>query len=239
MTRIYLAYNHGRRETLTSCGLTEKVNILVALNQWEQFEKIRDQIPIDKLCLDSGAFAAMNSGFEVTYESWFEIANSKQHDEIFALDVIGDAEASFANFERSLEDELYAIPTFHISSDLDHLKRMCKDKRVEKIALGGMVRHTTATQRREWLKWCFNIAWPRKIHAFGVTDEKTLSMFPFHSCDSSTWSLGPAAFGNYRSFGGKIPARKMRDFRCEVFHYLKLQRKLEGLWSTEMKQFNE
>lgn len=222
-------------------------NLLVSyfhISEWENRQ--RQQVRIGKWVLDSGAFTAKNQGTTIDHDAFIEKAlELRQCDpllgDVFGLDVIGDARASVRNVEIAWERGLECIPTFHFGSPWPMLEHIAKT--YPKIALGGMVGRSVKL-REEFVKECFARVWPKKIHGLGMTVEATLMRYPFHSVDSSTWSLSPARYGEWRSLGGtgwRQPRARLRtkgtgspDVSGEVRWYLKFEKRLKQQWAKEM-----
>lgn len=195
--------------------------------------------------LDSGAFSAKNSGTVVTVDGYLEaIADLRQTlperlrpKEIYALDVIGDAEASLANCRNMWARGVEAIPTYHYQDgDEGILREMLAG--YEKIAIGGVAKLNHNTK----LKFCeqvFARAWPKKIHGFGCASEDMVMSLPFHSVDSTSWESGPCCYGNWRGLGGRGTLSwrgSSQNLRVEIEYYLDLEEKARWRWQKEMAQ---
>lgn len=138
--------------------------------------------------LDSGAFSALTLGKRIAlndYAAWVK------RWEPFAgrysnLDVIGDAEATYANQQRLLDKGLHPTPTFHVNEPWSWLERYL-DEGYKIIALGGMVPHSKRPNALlPWLVRCFRMARGRAVfHGFGVSGWRILKPLPWYSTDSS------------------------------------------------------
>lgn len=186
--------------------------------------------------MDSGAFSAHNSGKEIKLQDYIDCCKQLMSSdptlvEIYALDVIGNHDASIKNCEEMWRQGVPAIPTFHYGSPWEALKYLAAT--YSKIAIGGCVgkrdKDTFAGQ-------CFARVWPKKIHGFGFGAEKSIMTFPFHSVDATNWEMGPCAFGRWQAFGGNLSVRgSSQNLKAEVDWYLELERKAQERWKKEMQ----
>jgi hypothetical protein len=211
--------------------------LLVSYVYLEPFLKNRHRYHYRDWVMDSGAFSAHNSGTEVKLQDYINcckglMATDPKMTEVFSLDVIGDWKASLKNTEEMWRQGVQAIPTFHFGSPWPELKTMAKD--YPKIALGGLVGQAVRP-RDAWIGQCFARVWPKKIHGFGLSGEKTIMRFPFHSVDATNWELGPCRYGRWKSFGGALSVRGSRqNLRSEVEWYLALEQRARERWKKEM-----
>ena len=212
-----------------------KPALLVSYFYFKGFEKLKAQVSFRDWVLDSGAFSAHNSGKVIDLQAYIDFclkwqAKDTLLTEIYALDVIGDPEASLRNTEEMHRQGVNAIPTFHLGSPWEALEELSK---YPKIALGGMVRKPK-NLKRSWLEQVFARAWPRSMHAFGLASEDLLMLFPFHSCDASNWELAPSAFGQWQRYGNLRLTGGQNNLRVEVDHYLAMEKKLQHRWKREL-----
>jgi len=185
--------------------------------------------------LDCGAFSAHRSGNPVSLEAYTRFCvESRASDptlaEVFALDVIGDHMASRRNTEAMWAAGVPAIPTFHFGSPRSELVSLARD--YSKIALGGMVGRPRSAQR-DFARYCFDAVWPKHIHAFGVGHEPTLSMFPFHSADATTWENGPR-FGRWRHSPERDGWTEGERLQAEIEQYLAMEARLVARWGRTL-----
>ena len=238
MTDVYLAYGSASKETLLRHAENSPVALLVAVPFVRDFMKHRGNMNIRTWCLDSGAFSAHNSGRPITYEQWRDVAQTTDADEIFGLDVIQNATATRDNLERAWADGIAAIPTYHFGSPPEALAWCCE--RSNKIALGGAAR-MQHNRRRAWMLQCFARVWPKKIHGFACASREALAAMPFHSVDASSWTLAPAAMGQWCGFTGKqisLKSKGCRDYWVEVEEHHKRERMAKWRWRRELAQLN-
>lgn len=191
--------------------------------------------------MDSGAFSAYNSGAEIDLHEYIDICHLLRKEdptlaEIIALDVIGSGEGSLKNAIVMREAGLDVIPVFHIGEDWGILKEYCAGW--NKVGLSCRFGEPI-TQSYKFYDQCFARAWPKKFHSFGWMDEKMLMKYPFHSADSSSWEVGPCAFGNWKYFG-KLPIYgSNQNLKTQVDWYLGLEERLRGRWRKEMALLRE
>jgi len=186
-------------------------------NILESFHYVNKQKWVDdmrrenaKVFMDSGAFSAWTLGAELNIEEYCDYLKRNAdiiriEDGAFmasVLDHIGDIEVGKGTYVKQKHMEYLGVrplPCFHKGDDERWLKQYLEDG-YEYITLGGMV-GTSVEQLKTWL----NRIWERylaphgtplvKVHAFGMTSVELMEMFPWYSCDSSSW-IQSAAFGN-------------------------------------------
>lgn len=215
--------------------------LLVSYAYWSQFVAQRPRYAFRDYVLDSGAFTAKQSGGTVDLARYTEfcrdrLANDPQCAEVYALDVIGDWRASERNYEAMWKAGVPAIPAYHRGSPVGFLRYLASA--APKVALGGVALLKGSTKLK-WATDCFATIYPKPIHGFGFMAPDILDKLPFHSVDASSWEMGPAAYGNYRSM--PRPHRAPRgggvNLRAEVEWYLALERRLKQRWASELARF--
>lgn len=224
----------------------ERPALLVALGpSFDKFQAHRDELAFRDYVLDSGAFLAMQRGKPVAVDEWISnVQRIVERDpacvEVFALDVIGDAQASMRNYAAIRRAGLDAIPTYHYGEPVEILDELARE--YPKIALGGLV-GMRAKAKRELVQECFRRIWaaagPKRVHGFGLISEETLLAVPFHSVDATNWEIGPCAFGAWKSAGGQqLRIRGSRQpLRAEVEWYLALERRCRERWRREFAKW--
>lgn len=248
MTKLYYAI--GARDVMVGTlghhhAAVPPANLLVTTHSFKAFETFRQELQFGTWCLDSGAFEAHSQGKPMEYSRWAEVARSCDADEVFGLDVIGDARATRANVERAWSDGIKAIPTFHHGSPWEYLEWAARS--APKMAMGGVARMPLG-KRSDWLAACFKRAWPVRVHGFGVTSFDSMMRVPFHSVDSSTWTYAPKSFGRFRQLSqGLSPAQRRipcpvsarNDLRGEMFVAERSQRMVRSKWRREMELLDQ
>lgn len=187
--------------------------------------------------LDSGAFSAWSVGKEIDFEALCLEAEKPCWDEVVALDVIGDAEASLKNSLRMKEaKDLTVMPVFHFGDPWEILQEYkAKFDRIG-IASGH---GAPLKERLAWTDQCFSRAYPAKFHSFGWIKREVLLRFPFASADSSSWAAG-TRFGVSKMMPGLRVPKKSEvgesngDLRFEILKYLELQDECVERWKGEL-----
>lgn len=216
--------------------------LLISFAYLPPFEAAKHRYMYRDWALDSGAYTAYSRGMEVDLQEYIDkcqclLDSDPKLREVFALDVIGDWEASARNTEEMWRQGVPAIPCFHYGEPWQALLDMAG--KYPKIALGGMVGQKVEP-RDKWIAQCFARVWPKRIHGFGLAGEKTIMRFPFDSVDATNWEIGPCKFGMWRSFGrARISVRgSSQNLRAEVEWYLDLERRARERWRKEMQKLN-
>lgn len=147
--------------------------------------------------LDSGAFTVARGGGTIPVQDY--IAFCSRYAGNFrvyaALDVVGDADATWRNFLTMRHAGLDPLPTWHLDSSIPALHRVIDAS--DYFAVGGMVgmppRLRYALLRKAW-----DEIYTRKpsirVHGFGLTRTADLLAFPWYSVDSSS-ALQASVFG--------------------------------------------
>lgn len=222
-------------------GHIAEAGALISFYYLKQFLKVEPH-ETRNWVMDSGAFSAHNSGAEIKVDDYIKtcgemIKADKKLVEIFALDVIGDHEASLLNAEMMWQAGVPAIPCYHAGEPWEMLTHIAAH--YPKIAIGGVARKGEEIKIK-FAEQCFARVWPKKIHGFGMSSEAIVMGFPFHSVDSSSWELAPQAFGNWLKFK-KMEAKAKNfpdgymDLRSQVKYFLDLEGRARGKWSKEME----
>lgn len=214
--------------------------LLVSYYYLQPFLDAQPQYRYRDWVMDSGAYSAFNSGKPIELQRYIDkcielLSRDQTLTEVFALDVIGDPDASRRNTEEMWRQGVPAIPCFHVGEPWDLLIDMVK--RYPKVALGGMVPIGQA-EKIGWLAGCFRRCWPARFHGFGVAGERLLNLFPFHSVDATNWEIAPVAFGNWKRFGKMSVRGSDQDLRSQVAYYLELEEKLRVRWAPQMAQLD-
>lgn len=212
--------------------------LLVSFYYLDPWEKHRSEYCYRDWALDSGAFSAKNSGKEIDLNAYIDTAarlleTDKTLTEVFALDVIGDAEASLRNAEIMWAAGIPAIPCYHISEPESYLMEIAG--RCDKIALGG-VSDLRGPAKTRWAQQCFARVWPKRIHGFAVGSESSIMAVPWHSVDAANWELGPCAFGSWKQYGDMSIRGSRQNLRGEVKWWLDLESRAQYRWRKQMKE---
>lgn len=192
------------------------------------------------LALDSGAFTAWTKGKQVDIEKFIEacqnlMATHSRLEDIFALDVIGDWQASAHNAEVMWKRGIPVVPTFHVGEPWEALTAMMDA--YPKIAFGGLV-GLPLDRKVKWVEQAWaRVGRPFPVHILGVTDMRILEAFPFHSCDSSSWELMPRSYGRWFDYGRMYGVRGAETpMDVHVRRYQRMAQKLKFRWRNYLPQ---
>lgn len=174
------------------------------------------------LVIDSGAFTIWNreqSGKAppggITVESYAEFLTKEapQHAWALSLDVIGNAEASMAQFARlrALLPSRNIVPIYHEGDPIEHLDAYCAAS--DLVALGRIEGRRSERKSLEFYDTVFNHCPGGKFHALGNASPATLELYPFDSFDSTTWQRNAA----YSNALGWPYNRCSKDTRIQAF----------------------
>lgn len=183
--------------------------------------------------MDSGAFSAHNSGTVINLQDYIDACKRLRDSgtrltEVFALDVIGDWRASMRNTEEMWRQGVEAIPCYHWGEPEDVLLGMARD--YPKIALGGVALRVEG-KKLPWARRCFDRVWPKRVHGFAFSGERSVMALPWDSVDATNWELGPAAFGSWKTIGKGSWRGSRQNLRAEVQWYLDLERRARERWA--------
>lgn len=244
MTTIRLAHGGDLRRATTGLrqyeGREEVPSMLASFYYKDKWEEESPHFHFSEWVLDSGAFSAHAGGSAINIDEYILYCKHKKATdeklvEIFALDVIGDHEASTKNTEYMWKHGIEAIPCFHYGEPWEVLTHIANN--YPKIAIGGLARLKIGQQKlTDFIEQCFARVWPKKIHGFGITRPYLCEHFPFHTVDSTSWNFAPNAFGNWKTYG-KLPLRgtKKYNLKHEVNWYLEFERRLKSIHRNSLK----
>ena len=158
------------------------------LESYATVRKIKIPYYCDSYFLDSGAFTASKSGKPIDLQAYIQFlkANKDQLAVYAALDVIGDAEASWVNYQKMLEADLKPLPAYHEGEPEEWLHKMAET--TEYIGLGGMVGAGKVRLHR-FLDKVFSLyPDPEKVgfHGYGIMDEDLIEHYPWRSIDATS-----------------------------------------------------
>jgi hypothetical protein len=176
------------------------------------------------LMLDSGAFGAWKRGKVIDLASYIGFVQQNV-DYFFSyvnVDVIpgrlglmvrnqseieDSAKKSYDNLKIMHKAGLKPIPVFHQGERWYWLERMLAEGE-QYIGISPYLR-SNYSALIGWLDQCFTLITNEKgqplckTHGFGVTDQSILMRYPWFSCDSTSWTMGPSY--------GHIPVPIYRD----------------------------
>ena len=236
---VRLACAHGQAErngTLDNPLLLPA--LLVSYVYLKPFLKNRHRYHIRDWVLDSGAYSAFKSGAKIDLMEFNEVAAQLMAEhpdlkEVYALDVIGDWRGSLRNYEATAKAGYPWIPTYHAGEPEEALRSLAAGyPKIAISASSGIV----GPAKGRFFQQVFARVWPKKIHGFGIGQEKLIMALPWHSVDATNWELGPCKFGSWRTYGKMSVRGSRQDLRSEVEWYLKLEAKARQRWRKEMAQ---
>ena len=163
-----------------------------------------------RFLLDSGAFTAWKAGKPIALDDYCRFIESLPFKpwRYFTLDVIGDPEASFKNYETMLKRGFNPVPIFTRGEDLSMIDEYYKTSDV--LGLGGLV---GTKGNLGFVKGIMKHIGKRKVHWLGFVNQKFVNYYKPYMCDCSTWasSVIYARMNLYIKNGKWINATK-KDF---------------------------
>lgn len=162
-----------------------------------KLDTVLEECPDWTWLLDSGAYTNFTSGKDVVTLDGFAELVTRHHDRVwryFNLDVIGDHEASMAQFAELRGRGLDPIPVFQRGGTAEQLSELLDGH--ELVGIGGIAGVLTRTGDRDYLRQVMQVAGTRRdrIHLLGVGVRETISRYRPFSVDS-------ASLGNSRMYG--------------------------------------
>ncbi len=143
------------------------------------------------LMIDSGAFTAWKQERPIVlddYVAWL-LEDAPAHSLAISLDIIGDADASVANWERirseapSLASKL--MPVWHEGDPVEHLDDYVRHAPV--VGLGRVEGRRSEQKTLEFYDAAFNRCPDAAFHALGNANPEQLEHYPMASFDSTGW----------------------------------------------------
>jgi len=238
--RLAVGSMHERAHR-TGLQTTRLPALLVSYAYLQPFLKNRHRYRYRDWVMDSGAFSAANSGKVINLADYIEVCHHLMDTdptlvEIFALDVIGDPQASARNCAAMWEAGIPAIPCFHYGEPESVLLELAAT--YPKIAIGG-VAYKRGTAKLRWAEQVFARVRPKRVHGFAFASEQAILGLPFHSVDASSWEIGACGFGNWKQFGHLTVRGSNQDLRGEVDAYLNLEERARLRWATQMRELQD
>jgi len=135
--------------------------------------------------LDSGAFTAWKSGQPVKLDDYCAFLRDLPVTpwRYFALDVVGDGDATLRNYETMLERGFKPVPVFTRGERLEVLERYYATS--DLVAIGGLV--SKVNPCRPYIKYLHQHLRGRRCHLLGFSSMDWLKYLKPYSCDSSSW----------------------------------------------------
>lgn len=165
--------------------------------------------------MDSGAFSAFTKKVEIKLDDYITFLKEIKDDlDVYCcLDVIGDVDATWKNFEKMEKAGLHPLPVYHAGEDPKYLHRCLE---YDYFCLGGMAKDSSSVLRVPFLDRAFTIicgedGLPKsKVHGLGMTSFELMRRYPFFSVDSTSWVLG-AGMGSIF-----VPSFSTRDGKIQM-----------------------
>ena len=140
-----------------------------------------------RFVLDSGAFTAWKSGKPIVLDDYCRFIETLPFRpwKYFALDVIGDPEATMKNYQIMLDRGLTPIPIFTRGDDIKVIDEYYKTSDV--VGLGGLV---GTPGNKGYVKSIMRVIGNRKVHWLGFTNFNFIHHYKPYMCDSSSFAAG-------------------------------------------------
>lgn len=199
-----------------------------------------------EMFLDSGAFTAWSQNVEISLEEYAAYINKHGHlyGTVSNLDDTSKNERRSYDNQKALESMGCKVqPVFHAREDARWLVKYL-DEGYDYIFLGGLVPEST-----QWLLQWLDDLWDRylikadgtprvKVHGFGLTDQKLMFRYPWHSVDSSSWLMTGIFGGCLFRHGQRLVKVVFSDsspesYKLDGWHYRNLpapQRAMVDRW---------
>lgn len=212
------------------------LNILCAFPFLDHWWKRDFETPGIRTMLDSGAYSAWGAGEVIDFDALCKEAAKPEWDEVVALDVIGDAEASLRNALAMKKRGLNVIPVLHFGEPWTILSEYVSESERIGLASGHGAKFA---ERMRWTEQCFTRAYGTKFHSFGWVDERPLMAFPFWTADTASWHSSTrwgrlASTPNIRVPKTSELGRPVNDLRSEIAFYVELEARVKDRWSSEL-----
>lgn len=220
--------------------------LLVAYQQLAAFQRHRATMFHRDWVLDSGAFSALYTDDRVVLEEYVEsiqkeMAGPNPPATVFALDVIGDPDATFKNAVRMRKLLGFeAVPCFHSGERLSHLDRLAGE--FDRLALGGVAK-ARVTFKRAFARECLRRVWPKWVHGFGYGNPSVVLVAPFASVDASSWIVSAQKYGKWNMLDGHgaqvwLRTKAMSDatYCTQVEFFIDLERQMSATWRRHLDE---
>lgn len=143
------------------------------------------------LMIDSGAFTAWRKGSAIQLDAYSRfLLTAPVHEWAIALDVIGDAEASVANWRLMRQRHPTIVPVWHEGDPVSILDEYASAGGL--IGLGRIEGRRSDQKTLEFYDAAFNRHPDTMFHALGNANPMQLEPYPFYSFDSTGWQRDAA-----------------------------------------------
>lgn len=140
-----------------------------------------------RFVVDSGAFTAWKAGKSILIDDYCTFLHNLPIKpwRYFTLDVVGNPEGSYKNYEIMLRRGFKPIPIFTRGEDPKALETYYQTSDV--VGIGGLV----ATKgNKGFVKGIMNKVGKRNVHWLGFTNLSFLKHYKPYMADSSSWEMG-------------------------------------------------
>ena len=204
--------------------MNSKLNILCAYPYMSKgvIAKLNEHKKDIRFVLDSGAFTAWKSGKPIQLDDYCKFIESLPFEpwRYFTLDVIGNPEGSFKNYEIMLERGFKPIPIFTRGDDVSMIDKYYETSDV--LGVGGLV---GTKGNKGYVNGFMKAVKGRKVHWLGFTNEQYVKHYKPYMCDSSSWITGVGAFGILNLYCGNGKTVKIK--KGSVKSVLEISKHLE------------
>lgn len=176
-------------------------------------------------------------------ENYVKYIKEHEHElDVYAnLDVINNAEATYANQKWMEEQGLHPLPVWHFGTDESYLVRYLEEG-YKYLAIGGLIPNHVRTLipalDRIWRRILTDKqGMPKiKVHGFALTSAPLVRRYPWFSVDSSSWTKAAAY--------GKIYIPPLRHLRWDwsgdpILYPISEQGRRRGLGGGETEAFRQ
>lgn len=159
------------------------------------------------LMIDSGAFTAWRKGKPIDLNAYVDfLLLCPDYEAALTLDVIGDADASMANWSCLHGSFQAIVPVWHEGDPIEHLDEYVSHSPL--VALGRIAGRRSLQKTLEFYDAAFN-RHEHAYHALGNADPNQLEPYPFDSFDSTGWQRD-AAYTNSKGWPFNRCAKETR-----------------------------
>lgn len=168
---------------------------------------------IANVMIDSGAFTLFNAKQNrdwLTVDSYCDFLEKYQYkcEKYVMLDVIGDDDASKANYELMLKRDFNPMFVYTMAdNDITYLKHAVENN--PHVCVAGGV-----TSKGDWIKQRFQQVYKETnglIHGLGYVTYPNMYQLPLHSVDSSSWLQSGLVYGTIPYFDNGMKGIAYKD----------------------------
>jgi hypothetical protein len=164
------------------------------------------------LLLDCGAYTAWTSGKPVDLDDYCRFLENPPVPlwRYFSLDVVGDPDQTWRNYQIMLQRGFKPLPIFTPGESLERMEAYYETSDV--VGFGGL-NAMKAGRKHNYVRTVMQHARGRKVHLLGYTTLEHLKALRPYMCDASSWESGARyAMLNLYLGRGRVVMLKKRDF---------------------------